>query len=249
MPSTNRQSAFTLIELLVVVSIIAVLASILLPTISLVRDQAHTAQCLNNHRQMALGLLGFAIDNEGIAPGAGDNLGADNWAPTIDTRGGQGGADGVLVDRGYLSRKSTSCPAAVAAQGSAGDILHSIVGVWGYYYTCANICFVGNGTDPSTGRATYYGGPVTPLSIGVTSPTKTILTCDRFMWVSYSDTAVIDGIGQVSANRLHRGFTTAAVSYVDGHAGTCTSTPGTNPCDGFWIPSWLPFPNGTVTGP
>ena len=249
MSAFRRCSAFTLIELLVVITIIAVLASILLPAIQLVREQARTAQCLGNHRQMAMGLMSFALDNDGIAPGAGNNLGPDNWAPTIDTQGGQGGANGILVDREYISREVTRCPAAAAVQRSAGEILHSIVGQWGYHYTAANICFVGNGTDPSTGRATYYGGPVTPLSIGVTAPSQTVLTCDRFMWVSYTDTATIDGIGQVSANRIHRGMTTAVVAYVDGHAATCTSTAGRNPCDGFWVPSWLPFPTGTVQGP
>jgi prepilin-type N-terminal cleavage/methylation domain-containing protein len=51
--------AFTLIELLVVVSIIAVLAAMLLPAISLVREQAVGMRCLSNLRQVGLGYVAY----------------------------------------------------------------------------------------------------------------------------------------------------------------------------------------------
>jgi prepilin-type N-terminal cleavage/methylation domain-containing protein len=55
--------AFTLIELLVVISIIAILAAMLLPAISLVRDAAKTAKCMSNQRQTILALQSYASDN------------------------------------------------------------------------------------------------------------------------------------------------------------------------------------------
>jgi prepilin-type N-terminal cleavage/methylation domain-containing protein/prepilin-type processing-associated H-X9-DG protein len=51
----NRKNSFTLIELLVVVAIIAVLVAILLPAISLAKEQARKVQCLNNLRNISMG--------------------------------------------------------------------------------------------------------------------------------------------------------------------------------------------------
>ncbi|MGC4030916.1 MAG: prepilin-type N-terminal cleavage/methylation domain-containing protein [Tepidisphaeraceae bacterium] len=62
----RRTKAFTLVELLVVIGIIALLISILLPSLNRAREQAKMVQCLSNLRQFAIGLRLYADANRGM---------------------------------------------------------------------------------------------------------------------------------------------------------------------------------------
>jgi prepilin-type N-terminal cleavage/methylation domain-containing protein len=76
--STPR-SGFTLIELLVVISIIAILASMLIPTISVAMSAANSTRCLSNLRQLTAGAIGYSGDNEGQLPLAGVDWSYTSW--------------------------------------------------------------------------------------------------------------------------------------------------------------------------
>ncbi|MES1228036.1 MAG: prepilin-type N-terminal cleavage/methylation domain-containing protein [Armatimonadota bacterium] len=58
------QRAFTLIELLVVIAIIAILAAILFPVFSQAKAAAKKTADLNNHKQIVVGILLYAGDND-----------------------------------------------------------------------------------------------------------------------------------------------------------------------------------------
>jgi prepilin-type N-terminal cleavage/methylation domain-containing protein/prepilin-type processing-associated H-X9-DG protein len=64
----NRKNGFTLVELLVVIAIIALLLSILMPSLKKVRDQAKTVICSTRMTQWGQGLVLYTMDNRDIIP-------------------------------------------------------------------------------------------------------------------------------------------------------------------------------------
>lgn len=67
----KRAHGFSLFELLVVISIISLLAALLLPAITLVRERATRTTCSANLRNLAMATLAYANDNEGNLMPAG----------------------------------------------------------------------------------------------------------------------------------------------------------------------------------
>lgn len=69
---SNQRRGFTLIELLVVVAIIALLISILLPSLTSAREQARTAKCAANMKQVGIAFGSYLAENRGVYPNSYD---------------------------------------------------------------------------------------------------------------------------------------------------------------------------------
>jgi prepilin-type N-terminal cleavage/methylation domain-containing protein/prepilin-type processing-associated H-X9-DG protein len=133
--SSPRRHAFTLVELLVVIGIIAVLISILLPSLNAARRSAQTVKCAANLRQIGQMVLIYTNNNKGVLPygywngtrGAGyDGSKAGDWttllAGTMDPKNGTtyDDAKAYSIDNPG-ARGVFLCP--TAQLGTAGGLL------------------------------------------------------------------------------------------------------------------------------
>ena len=109
--SHAKPQGFTLIELLVVISIIAILAGMLLPAISLVRESARKANCGSNQRQIVLAMVAYTSENDGSWPYC--KGGSATYATIANQTDGQAVASLEFISSwsdGELVSKLFACP-------------------------------------------------------------------------------------------------------------------------------------------
>ncbi len=100
-----RRRVFTLVELLTVIAVVAVLAGLLFPAVSLVQDRARRTDCLSRVRQIGQALYLYTGDSGGFLPDCA----------RLGPSGGRPGVRGVLEP--YATAEVFHCPGDRAPSG------------------------------------------------------------------------------------------------------------------------------------
>ncbi|MCL4195658.1 MAG: DUF1559 domain-containing protein [Thermoguttaceae bacterium] len=181
-----RPPGFTLVELLVVIAIIGALIAMLLPAVQMARETARRASCLNNLRQMGIGVHNYHDALRTFPPG-----GIEHRAMINPATGRPYGASGrqlawsvfllPYVEQGPLyARLDTGKPFDAPENASAAATVLAI-------YICPS---VPQGSELRSGRGPcQYGGIYGERISGPNNPPKGVMLYDRAIAIA----EIVDG--------------------------------------------------------
>ncbi|MBT4818035.1 MAG: prepilin-type N-terminal cleavage/methylation domain-containing protein [Lentisphaerae bacterium] len=143
----RKRRSFTLIELLVVIAIIAILAAMLMPALSKARGKAKQISCLNNQKQVMLGVLLYVDQSK------------EYWPVALNRRGGTANGHYAITDYWYNLLRYTTMKGPVGGSLSAAAWAPFICPTYGKTNNPAR--YHGSGHPISYGWNIYGTGTLT----------------------------------------------------------------------------------------
>jgi len=116
----RRRRGFTLIELLVVIAIIGILAAMLFPVFARAREAARRAVCLNNIKQMSLGMLMYLNDWDEMFPSRVTDDPTATGDPSLAEWANPWQRWFIKVDEYITNRDVYACPSAKLVELARG---------------------------------------------------------------------------------------------------------------------------------
>ena len=207
----RKRSSFTLIELLVVIAIIAILAALLLPSLSAARESARRIKCAANLKQISLASTMYANDNKSWLWMLGyTSAKFDTWVDALS-----GGVN--FPQDNYLKNKNVFC-----CPSSTVPSFKNVWQTYGMYHVRRDTDYSAKGYDFAVNSGAAY---VFYAMDKIPKPSNFILFADTFCISSTTPSFTGGPLNEFGPTYpevnnsyiylLHHGFANGA--FVDGH--------------------------------
>ncbi len=222
--AVKRCKGFTLLELVIVIGVIAMLSSVLLPSLSRAEQYARSIQCLNNLRVMSLAAQTYAVSNDDMYPLAHSTIRIErvryvyawDFTQIKDWNTGEVRVEPGLLWEGSHNPKVQQCPSFKGDDTWLGDPFT------GYNY---NTSYIGY-SQPADPAARPHPARVDQVE----SPQRTALFGDgqwasganKFMRAPFQDAEHDTFVGRVGGTQGYRHLGGTNVAFCDGHSETWT---------------------------